>query len=527
MPDLNAPTHADKLSPGGTITAAIHLADAGPPIISVARRLRAGAVEHPDRPLLKWLTPDGEDGLSWHEVVERATRRGDGIRTLAPAGGLVGIHHADRVEWITTYLACALSGLTAVPLSAGYTPAMIASRAELIGLDLVICDSELDTQGDFDTQGRVRACAVADVPQRPAHESIDVSPDSPLLVQFTSGTTGTPKAAVLSHHAALGAAHMYALGAGAGEGGVLFNPLPLDHVGGSVAGVLAAVAVGGTYLVVEKFAPDEALEVIRRLHPTVVGLVPTMIIDMLDRDDVDPDDFTSVVSVVGGATAVDPGVIDEIEERAGIRFLVGYGQSEAPCMALSGLSDSTTARTRTLGRPLGGRDYVIRDQHGAAVSVGEEGELYVRGPLIMCGYLLADGSVHSPVDADGWMATGDVCVLDAAGLLHFRARKREVIIRGGENIYPAHVESVITAMPGVVEAAVFGVRDERLGEVPVAAVRLDDSHDVDAEKLDAWSGENLPRSHRPVYWHIVDDFPRTNTGKIRKIVLAERFPRVD
>jgi acyl-CoA synthetase (AMP-forming)/AMP-acid ligase II len=461
--------------------AVVELSDGAPQWNSIAECLLAGVGEHPSRPLLRWLGDDGPTELSWSDAVRRASARGAAVAARGPAGGRVVVAIEDRVEWVLTFLGCALHGLAIAPVPASAADDVVAQRARQIAADLVITD------GDRDLGETIRCVPVSELPtgsvlaqedphishagrtpqtQTPQTQTPQTqTPQTPAIIQFTSGTTGVPKAAVLSARAAIGSAEFYARGAGGTDGAVFFNPLPLDHVGGSVAGVLGALSAGGTYLVVPRFDPAIAIEVIRHLRPTVVGLVPTMIIDLLDlldRDDVDVADFASVV---GGATAVDPSLIDEIERRAGITFLVRYGQSEAPCLALSARDDPTEARTRTLGRPLGGRDFCVRDAQGHIVAVGEVGELHVRGPLVISDYLDADGRIRPVVDEQGWMPTGDLCLLDSRGLLHFRARLREVIIRSGENIYPAEVEHVLTTMPGVAEAAVFAIADRRLGEV--------------------------------------------------------------
>ncbi|MGV0791492.1 class I adenylate-forming enzyme family protein [Mycolicibacterium sp. XJ1819] len=179
--------------------------------------------------------------------------------------------------------------------------------------------------------------------------------------------------------------------------------------------------------------------------------------------------------------------------------------------------------TRTLGRCLAGRDYVIRDRDGAVVPVGEVGELCVRGPLTMTGYLQPGGGIDEAVDTEGWRATGDLCAMDGNGVLTFRGRIREMIIRGGLNIYPAEVEQALSSLESVSESAVFGVSDARLGERVVAAVIPATDADIDITDLAAVAAARLSPYKRPVEWIVASTLPRTSTGKVRKHLLREWY----
>jgi fatty-acyl-CoA synthase len=254
-----------------------------------------------------------------------------------------------------------------------------------------------------------------------------------------------------------------------------------------------------------------------------LGLVPTMVIDLLQEPGVTDVEFTDVRTVIGGATAVDPMLIDQIERRIGIRFLVAYGQSEAPIMTMSVDSDTAVVRTRTIGHPLPGRDYCIADRAAQVTATGVVGELHVRGPLIMSGYLLEGGSIDAAVDDVGWMATGDLCSMDDDGVVTFHGRLREVIIRGGNNVYPAEVEQAMSAHESIAEIAVFGVPDPRLGERVVAALISNPGAAPNVEDLTAYAAARLGQQKRPVEWILVSDFPRTSTGKVRKHLLREGY----
>jgi fatty-acyl-CoA synthase len=485
-------------------------------------------------PALVWLTETGVDSMTWAQLYAKACAMGVALLDLNPQRGRVALVAPNSVDWIVAMFGCATAQMPVVPISPFATNSEVLHMVSQSQAKLILAAQRV---GDHDVYQRM--CAVADqLSPRPIVRDIAHCDDAPtqappkaasisctdeFLVQHTSGTTGLPKAAVLSHRAALGSARLWADAIELRAGETWLNPLPLNHVGGSITGLLTTLTVAGTYIVVERFTSETAIRAIREHRPTVVALVPTMIMDLLAVPGVSTADFASVRIVAGGATAVDPSLIEEVERRLDITFLVGYGQSEAPAMAASTPADPTQVRTQSLGRCLPGRDYYIRDRTGGVSPTGAVGELCVRGPLIMSGYLHSDGSIDRAVDEAGWLRTGDLCSMDDDGVLTFRGRAREVIIRGGENIYPAEVEHTLATHESVAEVAVFGVPDKRLGERVVAAVLAAPGAQVDSEELAAHAEALLSRYKRPGEWIIAATLPRTSTGKVQKHVLRQWY----
>lgn len=477
---------------------------------------------------LMWLVDNGVKSMTWAELWERVCATSTDLLELNPQRGRVAIVATNSVDWVVAMFGCAMAGMAVVPISPSTTASEAHHMLSQSRVDLVLA-------GDHPTYRRM--CKVAArVSWRPIVRGIggrsevlthplvpcERNPTDEFLVQHTSGTTGLPKAAVLSHRAAFNAARIWGEAIGLRTGETWLNPLPLHHVGGSIAGVLTALSIGATYFVVERFTPEAILRALRLARPTAVGLVPTMIMDLLAMPGVSPSDFSSVRIVAGGAACVDPGLIESVERRLGVTCLVGYGQSEAPAMAASAPSDPPSTRTQTLGHCLPGRDYYICDQDGEVVRTGSVGELCVRGPLTMSGYLRPDGSIDPAVDDAGWLHTGDLCSMDDQGILTFRGRLREVIIRGGENVYPVEVEQVLTAHPSVADAAVFGVPDKRLGERVVAAV-LPHGGRINLHNLRAFTSARLSRHKQPAEWVVATTLPRTSSGKVRKHVLRQAY----
>jgi acyl-CoA synthetase (AMP-forming)/AMP-acid ligase II len=501
---------------------------------SVDQALNRVARDSGSDPALVWLTDNGVGSMTWAELGELARRAAAALLNVDPRRGRVALVAPNSVEWIVAMFGCAIAGMPVVPINPSatdsevlhmlsQTQATVILAAERVG-ERAVCQRMREVAEQLSPPPVVRAIAgISDSSMHTLPKSVAARASDEFLVQHTSGTTGLPKAAVLSHRAALGSARVWADAIGLRTGETWLNPLPLHHVGGSVSGVLTTLLVAGTYVVIEHFTSDATLRAIREARPAVVGLVPTMITDLMATPGVSPSDFSSVRTVAGGATVVDSGLIEDVERRLGVTCLVGYGQSEAPAMAASTPSDPTSIRTQTLGHCLPGRDYYICDRGGAVLPVGSVGELCVRGPLVMSGYLRPDGSVDRPFEDAGWLHTGDLCSMDDQGVLTFRGRLREVIVRGGENIYPAEVERVVNTHPSVVEAAVFGVPDKRLGERVIAAVLSQAGTPIDPAELAAFTKLRLSRHKRPTEWIMAATLPRTSAGKVRKHVLRQAY----
>lgn len=476
-----------------------------------------------------WATDHNSDQLTWSVLYDRARRAAATLLRLNPHRSRVAIVAMNSVDWIVAMYACAVAGMPVVPISASCTDEEARFQIDCARVGLIVAAEQAGNHQVLDRLSEVAASMAAkplvqDIAQLDSAdraEPVALSPEDEFLIQYTSGTTGRPKAASISHSAALNCGAVFARAVGFSRGDRFLNPLPLHHVGGSVTGVVAALAVGGAYVLVERFRPQAVVDALRQTSPTLAGLVPTMMIDLLTVPGVGPQDFASLRTAIGGATAVNPALIVDMEQKLGITVIGAYGQSEGPAMIASSLEDPIEVRMQTLGRCLAGRDFCIRDRSGAIVPVDTEGELCVRGPLTMSGYLQPDGRIDPAVDADGWRGTGDLCTMDADGVIAFKGRIREVVIRGGLNVYPAEVEQAVSSHQDLADIAVFGVADPRLGERVVAAVIPTPGHTVDVTELALLAERRLSSYKRPSEWVVVAHFPRTSTGKVRRHLLRD------
>lgn len=503
------------------------------PVTGTVGAALASLAEHAgDRFAIMWSTGESAAQLTYADLYDRACRGAAILLNVNPVRDRVALAGLNSVEWIVAMYACALAGMPVVPISASGTDAEARFQLEHSRVGLVLA---AERAGDYRALERLGAlCATLDRPIT-VHDiarldgdtamppSVQVVQDDEFLIQYTSGTTGTPKAASITHHAALNCGAVFSQVWDGGPDDRFLNPLPLHHVGGSVTGVVTALAMGGSYVLVERFSPQALVDAFRHVRPTIAGLVPTMMIDLLSVPGMTSVDFASVRTVIGGATAVDPALVAEMERQLGVTIIGSYGQSEAPAMLASSPADPLYVRMQTLGRTLVGRAAAIRNECGEVVAAGEVGELCVRGGLTMSGYLQADGSVDDALDAGGWRRTGDLCSMDDAGIVTFHGRIREVIIRGGLNVYPAEVEQALSVHESIAEIAVFGTADARLGERVVAAAIPTPGMAVDVAGLTELAAGRLSSYKRPVDWVEVSTLPRTSTGKVRKHLLREWY----
>jgi fatty-acyl-CoA synthase len=356
----------------------------------------------------------------------------------------------------------------------------------------------------------------------------EVSPGDPAQIQYTSGTTGFPKGALLPHRGITNNARFCAQRFEVAPGDVWINPMPLFHTGGCVLGALGAVWARATHVPVLAFDPALVLELVETERGDVMGGVPTMLIAMMEHPDFATRDVSSLRAVLSGGSTVPADLVRRIERGMGIRFGIVFGQTEAsPVITQTRLDDAPEDKAETIGQPLPQTDVKIVDPDtGDTVPTGAVGELCARGYLLMLGYFEMPEATAAAVDADGWLHTGDLCSMDERGYFRVEGRLKDMIIRGGENVYPREIEELLFTHPAVAEVAVVGVPDERWGEQVAAFVRRPagaDSQQVGAAELTAFVKERLAPHKAPRHWVFVDEFPLTPSGKIQKFVLRDRF----
>lgn len=352
-------------------------------------------------------------------------------------------------------------------------------------------------------------------------------PDDAINIQFTSGTTGAPKGATLTHANILNNAISAARCMRLRPGDSLCVPVPLYHCFGMVLGVLAAASYGATMVFPgEGFDPGETLAAIAQERCTAVHGVPTMFQAMLDHPNFPRTDVSGLrTGIMAGAPCPEPLMRRVMEEMRCREITIAYGMTEtSPVSFQTAVDDPVAMRVGTVGRVQPHVECRVVGPDGRTLPVGETGELVTRGYLVMKGYW-GDPQATAAAIRDGWMHSGDLATLDADGYLRIVGRIKDMIIRGGENVYPAEVEALLAAHPAIAQAQVFGVPDPRLGEEVAAWIMLrpgrEGTEDASAEALRAWCKGRMAGYKIPRHIRFVDAFPLTATGKPQKFRMRE------
>ena len=346
-------------------------------------------------------------------------------------------------------------------------------------------------------------------------------------ILFTSGTTGRPKGAMLMHAPSIRAYDDWSSIVGLREGDRYLIVNPFFHAFGLKAGILASLLKGATIFPHPVFDVPSVLRRVSEEHITMLPGPPAIFQTILARDDLDDFELSSLRLSVTGAAPIPTQMIVDMRERLGFENVVtGYGLTEAHGIAtMNRHDDDPETIARTDGRPIPGVEVCLVDAEGVEVPTGSPGEILVRGYNLMRGYLDDPPATAEAIDADGWLHTGDVGVLDERGNLTITDRIKDMYIVGGFNTYPAEIEKILTGHDAVTQAAVIGVPDERLGEVGMAFVVADPDR-VSPDEIIAWAREQMANFKVPRYVEIVDALPMNASNKVVKPRLREQVEKL-
>jgi fatty-acyl-CoA synthase len=482
------------------------------------------------------------------------------VRRFAQALADLGVRPSDRVAFYvttsensaTTYFACQILGAVAVPLNFRLTANEAAFVLQDSGARVLVYGRYL-TPNVLDVQKRMRSvhdfisCAYDPVNVPPGHHhfdtlaecTVDVGVPRPIpssshlsALVYTSGTTGRPKGVMHSHINDVAIAMNCVMEYGLRHTDVALHIAPLYHVGGMQAFFIPHMMVGGTNVVLGHYEARKTLETIAAERVTTLFAVPTQIQEMLHHSAFREHDVSSLRMITTGGAPIAAATMQRVIDEFCPNVFNGYGMTEAslalllhPEHALSHLGSCGKPTLITTCRVIAHRD-TENEMPGSPVGADETGQLIVRGPQVMHGYW------NNPVESaaklrDGWLYTGDLVRRDAEGFFHFQGRVDDMIVSGGENIYPREVEEVLYRCPGVLEAAVVGLPDEKWGSV-VAAFIVPDGAGVDAETIAAFcrSSPDLASFKRPRRIVFVDALPTNPSGKVLKRELIARYADV-
>jgi long-chain acyl-CoA synthetase len=426
------------------------------------------------------------------------------------AGDVVAIALPNRIELIVSLFAAWRLGAAATPINPALTRAEMQYQVDDAGAKVVIGEAlELDAT-------TVEVDALAAEPTLHT-ATVDVRPDALALLIYTSGTTGKPKGVMLDHANLEAMTDMTRAGLGITAADHSLLILPLFHVNGIVVGTLSPLLAGGRVTVAGRFSPRTFFGVVERIRPTYFSAVPAIYAMLTSRPEAATADTSSLRLVVCGAAPMPAELIARVENTLGVVLVEGYGLSEGSCASTLNPYDGIR-KPGTVGLPLPGQEVRVVDHLGRPLPPGYRGEVVIRGANVMRGYLNRPNETAETI-IDGWLHTGDVGIFDEDGYLRIVDRIKDMIIRGGENIYPKEIETVLYGHEGVYEAAVVGRADDVLGEVVVAFVALRPEAGVTVEELQALCAGRLAKYKRPVAIEVLEELPKTAVGKIDKPAL--------
>jgi fatty-acyl-CoA synthase len=357
-----------------------------------------------------------------------------------------------------------------------------------------------------------------------------VRPGDAAQIQYTSGTTGFPKGALLHHRGLVNNARFMIDRTQLPDGGTLVSAMPLFHTAGCAMGVLGCAHHRASYVLCQLFDPVLELTAAQDHWADLLLGVPTMLIAMLAHPEFDQFDLARLSGVLSGGSPVPPELARQVEQRFGVRFTTVYGQTElSPVVTQTSPDDLPEDKAATAGRPLPQVEVAVRDPvTGQTVAAGQPGEICARGYQAMLGYFEMPGRTAETIDPDGWVHTGDLGVLDDRGYLQVTGRLKDMIIRGGENIYATEIEQVLFTHPGVRDVAVLGLPDPTWGEIVTAVlVPTHPGQLPAAAELHDLCRAHLAPHKTPTRWFGVTELPLTGSGKIQKFRLREQIDRAE
>ena len=485
------------------------------------------------------ILADGSVGRRWtyRQLHDDAVKLGKALAARHDRGAKFTVFAHNVPEWILLELAGAYAGLILVTAN----PALGAnelryileqSKSEAVYYTPLVRGSDLAKTAAEAAAGLERVTTLIDMTDHDAlfdgydrGELRETKPDDPVQIQYTSGTTGFPKGALLHQKGLVQNGHDILSRDLVKKGYRLMHHMPMFHTSGCAILVLGSISMGCELLLPPAFDPNMICDVIEREKPEFSGCVPTMLVALTEV--AGTRDLSSIQSILCGGAMVSPELCRAAKDVFGCPVLIIYGQTEASPGITGALPDDTEEdMTGTVGKPYPHMDVAILDtgdQH--IIPIGEQGEIAVRGYNVMNGYNDNPEATAKAITQDGWLLTGDLGRMDDRGYVRVTGRVKEMIIRGGENLFPAEIENAMLEHPGVAEVAVVGVPDPKWGELVACFMRPASGEKPTPQDLKAHMRDRLSPQKTPAYWIWVDDWPLTGSGKIRKFELSEQFQR--
>lgn len=489
----------------------------------------------PDRIALVRGSVNASERIRWtyQQLYQQTIRHAWALLTSFRVGDAVAVWAPNYPEWVLLEFGAALAGVKLVTVNPAYLSSEllhVLRQSEAKGL---IYAPEYRGRNLGETLLQVRAdlpelhaafplpvwVEMAEIAQPVALPS--VRPDDIAQIQYTSGTTGRPKGAELTHRGLANNGRLYAITIGATSADVWVNPMPMFHTAGCGLVTLGCLQTGGTHVLPPVYDPALMLDLLEAERGSIVLSVPTMMLRMLDHPSRASRDLSSWRLATLGGAPVAPELVRRARDTLNLTVAIGFGQTEAsPYITHTEPLDTHPQWWLTVGKPLPQIEVKVVDpESGDVLPIGDVGEVCTRSICVMRGYYRDPEATRATITSDGWLRTGDLGSMDEYGYLRIHGRLKEMIIRGGENIYPREIEDVLFAHPAVANVAVVGVPDADWGEVVAAFVQLRPSREASSAELETYCRSRLASHKVPRCWRFVDGFPQTASGKIQKFAL--------
>ncbi|WP_417513791.1 AMP-binding protein [Minwuia sp.] len=504
---------------------------------------------------------------TWKELSAEADALAHGLLDLGlKKGDRIGIWSPNRYEWVLTQFATARIGLVLVNINPAYRLSELEYALNKVGCKALVTAATFKTSnylemirtlapeiddavpgsliseklphlktvirmGDTRSAGMQNFDDIVESGRDGAADRLDaitatLDADDPINIQFTSGTTGNPKGATLTHKNIINNGRFVAAGMNFTENDRLCIPVPLYHCFGMVMGVLGCTATGACMIFPgEAFEPTQTLTAVSEEKCTALYGVPTMFVAELQHPDLASFDFSNLrTGIMAGApcpTEVMRRCVKEMNLR---EVTIAYGMTEtSPVSFQSAVDDPEEKRVSTVGQIQPHVECKVIDENGNILAPGEQGELCTRGYSVMKGYWADDERTAESIDADGWMHTGDLATIDDQGYCNITGRVKDMLIRGGENVYPREIEEYLFRMPEIQDVQVFGVPDPRFGEEIAVWIVLKSGKSLTEDDVKAFCKGQIAHYKMPRYVKFVDEMPMTVTGKPQKFIMREMY----
>jgi long-chain acyl-CoA synthetase len=466
------------------------------------------------------------------------------------SGDRVAIAMRNRPEWLIAFAAIIQCGAVAVPLNSWGKSIELQQGLDDSQSKLVICDAPRLAFIRAAKSATPTLCLDEDSTQAPDHswsvalsadaitQPVAIDPDEPAIMLFTSGTAGRPKGAIFTHtHCCQSLMNIEFIGAAtymtntdamnqqlsSATPPKTLLAVPLFHISGLFSQFIINLRHGRGVYLMYKWDADEALRLVRESGITVIMGAPTMLLDLLNRDDTKDEDFAAIANLSAGG-ADTPALLHELYRRKAPAGLAGagWGLTESGGTGAAFTGYFMHERPGASGFPSPIMEFSFRTEDGDCASTGTPGEIWVRSATTIGGYACGDGALEQ--FEDGWLQTGDIGYIDDEGLLYICGRAKDMVLRGGENIYPSEVEALLLEHPDCIEVAVVALPDETLGEVPGAVLRLSAAGLADENVLTSWCEARMAGYKIPAVWRFTEQpLPRNAVNKLLKPAIKEHF----